>query len=204
MSDAAALMDRMYRRQRYIYDASRKFYLLGRDAMIAEVAAKTGDSILEVGCGTARNLIKLARAYPKAHCCGLDVSAEMLDSARRSVARAGLEKQITLAQGDATAFDAAALFGRPHFDRIVISYALSMIPPWREALTHAVDKMKLGGSLHIVDFGDQAELPSWFGAALKRWLAANRSDRLGGLILLHPFRPPRLRMCAVHPSVNSC
>jgi S-adenosylmethionine-diacylgycerolhomoserine-N-methlytransferase len=172
MSDAAALMDRMYRRQRYIYDASRKFYLLGRDAMIAEVAAKPGDSILEVGCGTARNLIKLARAYPKAHCCGLDVSAEMLDSARRSVARAGLEKQITLAQGDATAFDAAALFGRPHFDRIVISYALSMIPPWREALTHAVDKMKLGGSLHIVDFGDQAELPSWFGAALKRWLAA--------------------------------
>ena len=31
MSDAAALMDRMYRHQRHIYDLTRKFYLLGRD-----------------------------------------------------------------------------------------------------------------------------------------------------------------------------
>jgi S-adenosylmethionine-diacylgycerolhomoserine-N-methlytransferase len=35
MSDAAALMDPMYRRQRHIYDLSRKFYLLGRDEAIA-------------------------------------------------------------------------------------------------------------------------------------------------------------------------
>ena len=29
--DAAGLMDRMYRHQRHFYDATRKFYLLGRD-----------------------------------------------------------------------------------------------------------------------------------------------------------------------------
>ena len=29
--NAAGLMDRMYRFQRHIYDATRKFYLLGRD-----------------------------------------------------------------------------------------------------------------------------------------------------------------------------
>ena len=37
MSDAAALMDRMYRRQRHIYDLTRKFYLLGRDEVIARL-----------------------------------------------------------------------------------------------------------------------------------------------------------------------
>ena len=37
MSDAAQLMDRMYRRQRHIYDLSRKFYLLGRDEAIARL-----------------------------------------------------------------------------------------------------------------------------------------------------------------------
>ncbi len=32
--DAASDMDRIYRLQRHIYDASRKFYLLGRDDML--------------------------------------------------------------------------------------------------------------------------------------------------------------------------
>lgn len=172
MSDAAALMDRMYRRQRYIYDASRKFYLLGRDEMIDGVNARAGDSVLEIGCGTGRNLIKLARAYPQSQCCGLDVSQVMLDTAAASIARAGLQQHIRLAQGDATNFDAQALFGRARFERIVISYALSMIPPWREALSHAIDALAPGGSLHIVDFGDQAGLPAPFKAALNRWLAA--------------------------------
>src|SRR5262249_55838724 len=60
MTDAAARMDRMYRYQRYIYDLSRKFYLLGRDALIAEIGARPSDAILEVACGTARNLVNLA------------------------------------------------------------------------------------------------------------------------------------------------
>lgn len=172
MSEAAAQMDRMYRYQRYIYDLSRKFYLLGRDALIAEVGARPSDAILEIACGTARNLVKLAKAYPRSPCCGFDVSAEMLDSAARAVKRAGLEKRIALAEADATSFDAAALFGRERFERIVISYALSMIPPWREALAHALDALAPGGSLHIVDFGDQAGLPTWFRFVLNRWLAA--------------------------------
>jgi S-adenosylmethionine-diacylgycerolhomoserine-N-methlytransferase len=172
MTDAAARMDKMYRHQRYIYDLSRKFYLLGRDALIAEIGARPSDAILEVACGTARNLVKLARAYPRSPCFGFDVSAEMLDSASRAVKRAGLADRITLAQGDATSFDPEQLFGRPQFERIVISYALSMIPPWRETLAHALDQLAPGGSLHIVDFGDQAGLPRWFRFVLNRWLGA--------------------------------
>jgi len=47
-----------------------------------------------------------------------------------------------------------------------------MIPPWREALAQAVDALAPGGSLHIVDFGDQAGLPAPFRAGLNRSLAA--------------------------------
>jgi S-adenosylmethionine-diacylgycerolhomoserine-N-methlytransferase len=172
MSDAAALMDHMYRRQRHIYDATRKFYLLGRDATIAELRPPAGAGVLEIGCGTGRNLIKIARDYPEAQVFGLDVSNEMLESARASIARAGLASRIRVAQADATRFDADALFGRPNFERVVISYALSMIPPWREALAQAVDALAPGGALHVVDFGDQAGLPAAFRAGLVRWLAA--------------------------------
>jgi S-adenosylmethionine-diacylgycerolhomoserine-N-methlytransferase len=172
MSDAAELMDRMYRRQRHIYDLSRKFYLLGRDEAIAGLGAGPGDRVLEIGCGTGRNLVKLARAYPEARLCGLDVSREMLASATAALARAGLSARIALGHGDAAAFDPEALFGEAEFERVMISYALSMIPPWRAALAQALDVLAPGGSLHCVDFGDCAGLPRPFRNGLRRWLVA--------------------------------
>jgi S-adenosylmethionine-diacylgycerolhomoserine-N-methlytransferase len=172
MSEAAALMDRMYRRQRRIYDLSRKYYLFGRDEMIARLQAESGFGVLEIGCGTGRNLIMAARAYPRALFFGLDVSRQMLDTASTSIARAQLAARITVAQGDATAFDSDILFGRPRFERVMISYALSMIPQWREALAQALEVVAVGGSLHVVDFGNCASWPKPFKAALRRWLAA--------------------------------
>ena len=172
MSDAAELMDRMYRRQRHIYDLSRKFYLLGRDEAILGLHARPGDRVLEIGCGTGRNLVKLARTYPEARIYGLDVSREMLASAAASVARAGLSARVALARADATAFDPEALFGEAEFERVMVSYALSMIPPWRDALERALDVLAPGGSLHLVDFGPGAGLPGPFRTGLRRWLAA--------------------------------
>ena len=127
--------------------------------------------MLEIGCGTGRNLVKLARAYPGARLFGLDVSREMLASASASVARAGLSARVALGQGDATAFDPEALFDHAHFDRVMISYALSMIPPWRNALARALDVLAPGGSLHVIDFGAGAGLPGPFRTGLRQWLA---------------------------------
>jgi S-adenosylmethionine-diacylgycerolhomoserine-N-methlytransferase len=172
VSDAALLMDRMYRRQRHIYDATRKFYLLGRDGAIAALAPRPGETVLEIGCGTGRNLVAVARRFPNVAVYGLDISSEMLATARAAIRRAGLDGRVTLAQGDATDFDPQKLFGRAAFDRVLVSYALSMIPPWREALAQAIDVVAEGGALQIVDFGDQAGLPRLLRAGLRRWLAA--------------------------------
>jgi S-adenosylmethionine-diacylgycerolhomoserine-N-methlytransferase len=172
MTDAAALMDRMYRHQRHVYDLTRKYYLAGRDEAVARLRPGTGDTVLEIGCGTGRNLIMAARAYPEAQFFGLDVSREMLGATAASIARAGLSSRISITQADATAFDPVPLFGHAQFDRVMISYVLSMIPPWREALGRAFDVVAPGGSLHCVDFGDCSGLPRPFKAALRRWLAA--------------------------------
>jgi S-adenosylmethionine-diacylgycerolhomoserine-N-methlytransferase len=169
-TDAAVRMDRQYRWQRHIYDATRRHYLLGRDRLIAELAPPDRARILEIGCGTGRNLVRIARIYPGVECFGIDVSNAMLDTARRSIRSAGLDRRITLAQADATMLDPLAHFRLQYFDRIFISYALSMIPPWRQVLAHAASLIAPQGSLHLVDFGDQAGLPSWFRALLLRWL----------------------------------
>ena len=130
----AALMDGVYRYQRHIYDLTRKYYLLGRDRMIRDLDVPAGGAVLELGCGTGRNLALIARAYPAARLCGLDISAGMLETAAASIRRAGLAGRVTLARGDASSFRALDHFGRDGFDRVVISYSLSMIPPWRRTI----------------------------------------------------------------------
>lgn len=166
----ADLMDGVYRWQRHVYDLTRKYYLLGRDRMIDRLDVPQGGSVLELGCGTGRNIALAARRNPHAHWFGLDISAEMLATARITLVRNGLADRARLAQGDATDFDAEVLFGRPGFDRVFISYALSMIPDWQACVAQALTVVKPGGSLHIVDFGSQERLPGWFGSLLRAWL----------------------------------
>lgn len=163
-------MDGIYRYQRYIYDLSRKYFLFGRDTMLDGLKPPPGGSVLEIGCGTGRNLILAARRYPDARLYGFDISRMMLETAEANIARLGFADRITVAEGDATDFSAEGLFAVPAFDRVFISYALSMIPPWRQVLPQALGALKPGGSLHIVDFGEQSGLPGWFKTILRAWL----------------------------------
>jgi S-adenosylmethionine-diacylgycerolhomoserine-N-methlytransferase len=169
--DHAALMDLVYRRQRYVYDFTRKYYLFGRDRLIRELALKPGGRLIEVGCGTARNLVRIARLYPDAELFGLDASQEMLKSAAESLARAGLSDRVRLVHGYAENLS-PALFGeeRP-FDRAVFSYSLSMIPDWRHALVAAGSALSKSGSIHVVDFGDLTGLGRVGASCLRGWLS---------------------------------
>ena len=167
---AAERMDAIYRRQVGIYDLTRKYYLLGRDRLIDGLDPPPGGTVLEVGCGTGRNLIVVARRYPDARLYGFDVSPVMLAEARRAVVRAGLADRIRLAQADAASFDPLTAFARDGFDRVFCSYTLSMIPPWEQALDRAMAAVLPGGTLHIVDFGGQEHLPRVFRSGLRAWL----------------------------------
>ncbi len=169
-ADHRAHMDGIYRYQRYIYDVSRKYYLLGRDRMLEGLAPPKDGTVLEVGCGTGRNLVLTAARYPDARLYGFDISSMMLETAHKAVVRAGIDDRVKLAEADASDFSAQALFGVASFDRVFISYAVSMIPPWEAAVRCALAAVAPGGSLHVVDFGGQGDLPRWFRAGLRNWL----------------------------------
>ncbi|MFW2351157.1 class I SAM-dependent methyltransferase [Qipengyuania sp.] len=162
----AALMDGIYRGQRHIYDLTRKYYLFGRDGLIEELNAPRGTSVIEIACGTGRNLAAIAHRWPGTQLYGLDISREMLKSARTALGHCA-----QLAQGDACGFDAEAAFGHAHFDHVVLSYSLSMIPDWEAALGQAARLVAPGGSLHVVDFGTLSRMPVPLARALRGWLA---------------------------------
>ena len=144
----AALMDSIYRGQKYIYDVTRKYYLFGRDDLIRGLNCASGDAVLEIACGTGRNLAKVQHAYPGTKLFGIDISAEMLSSAQAKLGTSAI-----LAPADARQFDARAMLGRPTFERVILSYSISMIPDWERAMRHAATLVAPGGSLHVVDFG---------------------------------------------------
>ena len=164
-------MDRIYRRQRHVYDVTRKYFLLGRDELIERLAPPADGRVLEIGCGTARNLIAAARVGRRRTCSASTSRARCLNTARQIVGRAELAHRIVLALADATTFDPAWLFGVPCFSRIFFSYSLSMIPGWQDALIEAISWLPPEGELHVVDFGGQERLPAWFRAGLRQWLA---------------------------------
>jgi len=167
-NDHAGLMDDMYRYQRYIYDLTRKYYLLGRDGTIAGLNIPADGSMLEVGCGTGRNLLLTRKMFPAARLFGLDISAQMLETAAANFRSESIKPVFKVA--DATAFDAAGFGQDGGFDRIMISYALSMIPDWHGAIDASLSALAPAGSLHIIDFGQQEKLPSLFRRLLRGWL----------------------------------
>ncbi len=74
-------------------------------AMYVGFAARTGGPILELGCGTGRLLVPLAKEGYEV--TGVDISAKMLERAREKAIAAGVSEKVELIEGDVRTFSAA-------------------------------------------------------------------------------------------------
>lgn len=162
VTTASPLAD-YYRWHARVYDATRWTFLFGRKTLIRTVAAHHQPRhILEIGCGTGVNLLRLRRQFPKAAITGLDLSSDMLTRAQRKLARQ--PKPVTLLE---RCYD-RPLAPHPTFDLIIFSYCLSMINPgWESALDAALSDLQPDGLLAVVDFHDTQS------AGFRRWMAFN-------------------------------
>lgn len=160
-----------YRWQSVIYDATRWSFLFGRSVVIDRVARLAEPKrILEVGCGTGRNLAELARRFPQAQLMGLDVSADMLAITEKKIA--GERARVELVK---RRYDQPLRAGS--FDLVLCSYALSMFNPgWEEAVACAVADLAPGGLFALVDFHD-SRFP-WF----RQWMGVNHVRMEGHLL----------------------
>lgn len=170
----ASSLRRYYYWHAKFYDLTRWAFLFGRRGLI-EAAASQIESpkrILEIGCGTGKNLVALSEAFPEARITGLDLSQDMLDRARAKVAHLG--DRIELLHQP---YDRPVAGENEKYDLILISYALSMINPGYDkvvALCH--EDLRPGGAIAVVDFHETRW--TWF----RRWMAVNHV-RMEGQVL---------------------
>ena len=129
-----------------IYDATRWTFLFGRDAILDCVE---GDpkNILEVGCGTGKNLASLRRRFPDAHLTGVDLSGEMLNVARKKLEG---DDEVRLEE---RSYDSPVSGDTAEFDLVLFSYALTMFNPGFEtAIAAARNDLTKDGQIAVVDF----------------------------------------------------
>ncbi|HWY29417.1 MAG TPA: class I SAM-dependent methyltransferase [Candidatus Acidoferrum sp.] len=164
-------IENYYRLHSHIYDATRWTFLFGRLAILREAAVVARPArILEVGCGTGKNLVNLRRLFPESEVTGVDLSETMLDVARRKTAALG--SRVRLVHG---AYGPTFQSERP-VELILFSYALSMFNPgFAEAIATARRDLAPGGHIAVVDFHDTRL--SFF----ERWMGVNHVRMNGQL-----------------------
>jgi S-adenosylmethionine-diacylgycerolhomoserine-N-methlytransferase len=184
-----AALEHYYRLHSQIYDATRWSFLFGRAAILREVAAVASPvRILEVGCGTGKNLVHLCRLFPGARVTGMDLSETMLQIAARKTAPWGGRVEL-LHEAYGPSFAA-----RDAPDLILFSYALTMFNPgFDEAIATAHRDLAPGGHLAVVDFHD-TRFPLF-----ARWMGVNHV-RMDGQ--LRPLLASRVlaRIDRLHPA----
>lgn len=159
-------LNRYYRWSRPIYDVTRKYYLLGRDRALRELAREPWRGLVEIGPGTGRNLRHLRRLRPDARLGGVEACDEMLAHAQARLPDA------RLVQGFAEDTDYAELLGDVPVERVLFSYSLSMIQDADGALDRAMRELVPGGEVVVVDFADLGGVPGPLRGTLRAWLKA--------------------------------
>jgi len=160
-------LESFYRHQAQDYDRFRKKLLHGRQALYESLPTPLGGTWIEMGGGTGANLEFLADrigGLESVHV--VDLSSSLLAQATERIARHKW-KNVKITHGDVLDVDL------PAADIITFSYSLTMIPPWYAAIDRALELLKPGGILAVVDFYVSRKYPSagrgkhgWFPRSL--------------------------------------
>lgn len=142
-----------------IYDATRAIVLHGRDEAVRRLDIRPGDSVLELACGTGLNFPRLRRAGA-AHITGVDLSAKMLERARRR------DPDARLLRADFLRAD----LGGP-FPRALCTFALSLLPEPVDAVLAMRRHLTPDGVLVILDFGPLEGAARPLDPLWRAWLA---------------------------------
>ncbi len=141
----AARLNDFYAPQAEHYDRSRERMLHGRSELLQSLALRSGETLVELGAGTGRNLDwPAARVDELAAVWLIDLCPVLLARARERFAGSS---QVHTCEAD------AALWQPPQpVDAVLCAYSLTMIPDWFAAIDNAWAMLRPGGRIGVVDF----------------------------------------------------
>ena len=124
-----------------------------RRRAVEALGLRPGSDVLEIGCGSGRNLpLLVAATGPGGTVTGSDISPGMLRRAEALVGRRRWDDVVLLRQ------DAAELERPERYDGVLFSLAYSVMPDRHQALERAWDALRPGGTLVIFDSGSFGRL----------------------------------------------
>ncbi|MBD0372541.1 MAG: class I SAM-dependent methyltransferase [Pyrinomonadaceae bacterium] len=171
------------------------FWLPGgiRKVAVERLDLPHGGRVLEIGCGTGRNLSLLAEAVGReGHVYGVDISEGMLGEARELCERKGYGN-VTLVQSD------AAQYAVPEkVDGVLFSLSYATMSHHKEVLRHAWNQLRAGGWLVIMD----AKLPNGIPGKITRLCLPFFVLTLRLTVLGNPFIVPADELRAVASDVE--
>ena len=130
-----------------IYDLRVGTFLRWRKPAIEALRPRPGDTVLDLACGTGLNFRHIAeRIGSTGRIVGVDFTRPMLKRAERNLAR-NRWGNVTLVEGDATSLPLAS----QSCDGVICSYAMAIIPDYREAVAEAVRVLKPDGRLVLLE-----------------------------------------------------
>jgi len=147
---------RTYRKRAKHYDFTASLYnLIGfrihhyRRQAVNAVQLQSGDTVVEIGCGTGLNFPLLealeAKVGTQGKIIGVDLTDAMLEQARQRVNKHGWAN-VELIQQDATTFDFPS-----GIDGIISSFALSLVPELDVIIHNGYKALKPDKRLAILD-----------------------------------------------------
>jgi S-adenosylmethionine-diacylgycerolhomoserine-N-methlytransferase len=165
-----------YRWQSKIYDWTRWSFLFGREQLIQRLIQRRPRTLVELGCGTGRNLLALKRALPETPMVGVDLSWDML---RKAQDKLQSYDNMRLVCGHAVPSNIGQI------DVILLSYVLTMTgPEFTQILRDCRARLSPDGVIAIVDFSNSPF--EWF----RRWMGLHHVQLSTELTdtLQHEFR----------------
>jgi S-adenosylmethionine-diacylgycerolhomoserine-N-methlytransferase len=155
-----------YRFHAPLYDATRWAFLFGRSKINEWISQKLPDAVIEIGCGTGKNLEQIHYLSKDKKCIdlrGVELSESMINKTGKHL---NSISNISITQGTYN----QDFFRNPK-EALLFSYSFTMMNISAEVFAEILAKdVKPGGFLALVDFLDS---PSLF---FREWMAINHVD----------------------------
>ena len=124
-----------------------------------------GSNVLDIGCGAGFDLyVAKCLAGESARVCGIDLTPEMVDRARKNLDECGMGSiEITHVSSDEIPYDDNT------FDTVISNGVINLSPCKQELFQEIFRVLKNGGKLQFADVVLEKELPGTLAGSLEAW-----------------------------------